>query len=225
MKNLKSKLISCILFVSINIIVGAPIVIKHTSGDMTPIIRNIIDKTKEKDLHLIFEKGSYTFMPDYAAGKYLEITNHGNGYKKIFFNFSKFKSVIVEGHGAELIFHGQLMPFLFDGCQKAVVKDLVLDWDIPFNFVGEVIAVNEKEGWRDIKPMKDGFSWRLRNGKLEFPNIDGFNYTMLGSTLAFDGKEKRPVHGAWDIESDPRHVEELPNGILRFHEKLKHYPP
>ena len=225
MKNLKSKLILCILLVSFNIITGAPIVIKQATGDMTPIIRNIIDKTNDKDIHLIFEKGIYQFMPDYAFGKYLEITNHGNGFKKIVFNFSKFKSVIVEGNGAEFIFHGQLMPFLFDGCKMAVVKDVVIDWDIPFNFVGEVMAVNENEGWRDVRPMNDGFSWRVRNGKLEFPNIDGFNYTMLGSTLAFDTKEKRPVHGAWDIESDPKLVEQLPNGILRIHEKLKKYPP
>ena len=65
----------------------------------------------------------------------------------------------------------------------------------------------------------------FRNGKLEFPNVDGFSYNIPGSTLAFDKSEKRPVHGAWDIDSDPRWVEELPNGNLRFHESLKYYPP
>lgn len=221
---LKSIIAAVPLFITVYVYAN-PIVIKPLNGDMTSIVRNIIDKSKEKDIHLVFEKGIYKFLPDYAIGRYLEITNHGNGYKKIIFNFNKFRSVVIEGNGAEFIFHGQAMPFLFDGCKNVLVKNITIDWDIPFNFVGEVVAVNEKEGWRDIKPFKAGFSWRVRNGKLEFPNVDGFNYDKLGSTLAFDAKEKRPAHGAWDIESDPRLVEQLPNGFLRFHEKLKNYPP
>jgi hypothetical protein len=43
--------------------------------------------------------------------------------------------------------------------------------------------------------------------------------------LAFDPEEKRPIHGGWDIYSNPRWVEKLPNGNLRFHEFLNHYPP
>ncbi|TAD86390.1 MAG: right-handed parallel beta-helix repeat-containing protein [Bacteroidetes bacterium] len=204
---------------------GGTFVVKPADGDMTPIIRDILDKSNDKDIHLTFESGTYKFLPDYATGKYLEITNHGNGYKKIIFNFGKFRSVIVEGNNAQFVFHGQCMPFLFDGCKSVVVKNLTIDWDIPFNFLGEVMAVNEKEGWRDIKPRKEGFSWVIKNGKLEFPNIDGFSYVKLGSTLAFDAVEKRPAHGAWDMESDPKLVEQLPNGNLRFHEKLKNYPP
>lgn len=223
--NLKRIMAAVCIITSVHVHAANPIVIKPSNGDMTSVIRNIIDKSIEKDIHLIFEKGSYKFLPDYASGQYLEITNHGNGYKKIIFKFDKFRSVTIDGNNAEFIFHGQAMPFFFDGCKNVVVKNITIDWDIPFNFVGEVVAINEKEGWRDIKPLKDGFSWRVRNGKLEFPNIDGFNYAKPGSTLAFDAKEKRPVHGAWDIESDPKLVEQLPDGILRFHEKLKNYPP
>ncbi|MFH6767186.1 right-handed parallel beta-helix repeat-containing protein [Gaetbulibacter aquiaggeris] len=202
-----------------------PIIIKPVDGDMTPIIIKILDDVDTKDIQLVFEKGVYRFLPDYALGKYLEITNHGNGYKRIIFNFNKFRSVSIEGNGSEFIFHGQAMPFLFEDCESIKVSDLVIDWDIPFTFLGEVVAVNEEEGWRDIKPLKDGFSWEIRNGQLEFPNIDGFSYSYPGSTLAFDATEKRPVHGAWDIDSKPRWVEKLPNANLRFHERLKHYPP
>ena len=204
---------------------SSQVIIKPVDGDMTPIINKILEKADTKDIHLVFEKGIYRFMPDYAFGKYLDITNHGNGYKRIIFNFNKFSSVTIEGNGAEFIFHGQTMPFLFEACESVKVSDLVIDWDIPFTFLGEVIAVNEEEGWRDIKPFKDGFSWEIRNGHLEFPNIDGFSYSYPGSTLAFDATEKRPVHGAWDIESKPRWVEKLSNGNLRFHERLKYYPP
>ncbi|MHB0754805.1 alpha-1,3-galactosidase-related protein [Polaribacter sp. M15] len=202
-----------------------PIVISPKEGDMTLVIRNIIENTKTKDVHLVFKKGIYKFNPDYAFGKYLDITNHGNGYKRIVFDLSKFRKITIDGNGAEFIFHGQIMPFLFNNSEAVTISNLTIDWDIPFTFLGEVIGVNEKEGWRDIKPFTKGFSWKLKKGRLQFPNVDGFNYNILGSTLAFDAQKKRPIHGAWDIESHPRWVEKLENGNLRFHEFLKHYPP
>ena len=97
------------------------------------------------------------------------------------------------------MFHGLVLPFLFERCNQLNVKNITVDWDIPFVFQGEVVAVNEKEGWRELKPATEGFSWTLENGRIQFPNIDGFAYSELGSTLSFDGKEKRVTHGAWDI--------------------------
>ncbi|WP_035483827.1 alpha-1,3-galactosidase-related protein [Gaetbulibacter saemankumensis] len=225
---IKFPVIIAIITMSVNWSIAKtsdPVIIKPVDGDMTPQIHQILDNTKTEDIHLIFEKGVYRFMPDYAAGKFLEITNHGNGYKRIIFNFNKFRTVTIEGNGAEFIFHGQAMPFLFEGCERINVSNLAIDWDIPFTFLGEVVAINKEEGWRDIKPFEDGFSWQIKQGQLEFPNVDGFSYTYPGSTLAFDALEKRPVHGAWDIHSKPRWVEKLQNGNLRFHEHLRYYPP
>ncbi|SDE72583.1 hypothetical protein SAMN05421636_10719 [Pricia antarctica] len=201
------------------------ITIKPEPGDMTPILREALENISEKSVKLVFEKGTYSFLPDYALEKFTYITNHGNGLKSIVFLFEDFDSVEIEGNGAEFIFHGQVAPFQFNNCGKVNVKNLILDWDIPFVFQGEVIAVDKKEGWRDLKPFTEGFSWELKNDRILFPNIDGFVFPELGSTLAFDAKHKRVAHGAWDMSSRPRWVEQRPNGILRFHEKLKQYPP
>lgn len=94
-----------------NVNAADPIVLSPQNEDMTPIIRRILDETKDKDVKLVFEKGVYKFLPDYAMGKYLEITNHGNGYKRIIFNFDKFRSVTIEGNGSEFIFQELLFPF------------------------------------------------------------------------------------------------------------------
>lgn len=204
---------------------NSKMVIQPTDEDMTPVIREILEKSLEENLIIEFKKGVYKFLPDYATGKYLDISNHGNGYKKIIFNFDKFRSVTIHGNGSEFIFHGQSMPFFFEGCDSVTIHGITIDWDIPFTFLGEVIAINEEEGWRDIKPRTEGFSWSVEKGRLQFPNIDGFSYDNPGSTLAFDAEEKRPVHGAWDINSNPKWVEKLPNGNLRFHERLNYCPP
>ena len=170
-------------------------------------------------------KGRYEFHPDQAFEKYCYITNHDIGDKKVAFLLEGFDSVEIEGNGSELIFHGQIFPFQFENCKKVTVKNLSVDWDIPFLFQGEVVAVNEQEGYRDLKPTTEGFSWKVEDGKLYFPDTGGFSFDEPGQTLPWDPEHKRVSHGAWDTTSQPDRVEELEGGIVRFHEKLKNYPP
>lgn len=198
--------------------------IAPSADDMTPVVRNAIEEVRDTNIKLVFAEGTYHFKPDYAFQKYCYVTNHENGLKNIIFDLSGFESVEIEGNGAELIFSGQVMPFLFEDCSKVTVKDLTIDWDIPFLFQGEVVAVNTEEGWRDIKPFSDGFSWKLVNGQVQFPLVDGFKYSSLGSTLAFQTNPTRVAHGAWDLNSRPSKVERRKDGILRIHEQLRQYP-
>ncbi|MBW8183657.1 right-handed parallel beta-helix repeat-containing protein [Shewanella sp. NR704-98] len=195
-----------------------------SAQDMTPVLAKALASVTESELKIVLDKGIYHFKPDYAKSGYRVITNHGNGVKKVIFSLEGFDSVEIEGNGAELVFHGQLAPFQFYRNNKVRVSDLSIDWDIPFTFTSEVLAVNSEQGWIDIKPLP-GNSYQVKNGQLLFPNVDGFNYEYLGSSLAFEPVQKRVVHGAWDFKSKPDRVQKRENGVLRIHEKLKYYPP
>ena len=199
--------------------------IKHQNGDMTTLVRNSIANAKSADIKIVFEKGIYSFLPDFAISKYSYITNHGNGLKRIVFLLEKFDSVEIEGNGAEFIFHGQIAPFQISECKKLSIRNLTIDWDIPFLFQGEVTAVNKMENWFEIRPFTKGYSWKIENDQIKFPEIDGFSFFELGSTLAYDSKLKRVAYGALDMTMRPRWVEKMPNGILRIHEKIKNYFP
>ncbi|WP_111708891.1 alpha-1,3-galactosidase-related protein [Lutibacter citreus] len=226
---MKNKLITIIsiLFLSISFQTFATEIIRinHVPGDMTLTVRNAIENAKDKDIKLIFEKENYIFHTDYAIGKYLYITNHGNGFKKIIFNFEGFNSVEIEGNGAEFIFRGQAAPMVFEGCKKISVKNLTIDWDIPFSFQGDVIAVNKAEGYYDLKPYTDGFSWKLSKGRILFPGINHFDFESLGSTLSHNKETKAVDYGAFDMSLRPNYVEKLKNGNLRFYdENMKKFP-
>jgi len=199
--------------------------IRHTEGDMTTTVREAIENTKEKDIRLVFEKGIYTFLTDYAVGKFLYITNHGNGFKKIIFNFEGFNSVEIEGNGSEFIFRGQTLPFVFEDCKSLSVKNTTIDWDVPFSFQGDIVEINKLDEWFDLKPYTEGYSWKLSKGKIKFPNINHFTYSELGSTLSHNKETKAVDYGAWDQSLEPDYVEERSNGLLRFHVKgIQHYP-
>ena len=227
--NMKIRVLLSFLLTITNVLCAYPnktIHIKPSqSKDISLIIRQAIDGEKEKNIKIILEKSTYRCSPDYAFEKYCAITNHGNGTKRILFPINDLESLEIEGNGATLLCHGRLMPFLIENCSNITIKDLTINWDIPFTFLCELTAVNEQEGWREVRPFTDGFSWTIQNGRISFPNVDGFNYNYLGSTLPFDMNTKRVVDGALDTNSNPTKVERKANGVLRIYEKMRYYPP
>lgn len=192
--------------------------------DATLAVREALEEVDARVVTLVFEPGRYVFKGDYASETYIAITNHDNGLKRIAFPMDRFDYVKIEGNGAEFIFHGRIMPFFFKGCGKVEMSHLTIDWDIPFYFQGTVKEVNTDEGWMDLDPFVEGFSWSVRDGELLFPDIDGFSYTRPGETLSFDPDHRRVAHGAWDIHLNPGKVERLPDGLLRIHANPRHYP-
>ena len=199
--------------------------IKHSTKDITPIVREAISCAKEKEIKIVFEKGIYTFLPEYAHTKFSFITNHGNGYKSIAFRFEDFNAIEIQGNGSEFIFHGRMAPFQFENCKNIKVENITIDWDIPFIFEAEVLATNKKEGFMDVKPLTNGYSWKFDDDKISFPNIDGFKFHELGHTHCFDPKTKSTFYGSFGLHLNPEKVEKLGNGVYRFHQKMKKFPP
>ncbi len=221
---IKSTALLLLVFLSFGSIAQKTLTFSPTDKYITYTVRKAIENISETSIKLVFKKGIYRFSPEYAIGKYSYITNHGNGYKRIAFLLERFKEIEIDGQGSEFIFHGQIAPFQIRNAEKIDIKNLTIDWDIPFCFQGEVVAVNAQEGWRELKPFTKGYSWEVKKGRLTFPNIGGFHFTELGSALAFDAKNKRVAHGEWDMSSRPEKVVKLANGNLKIYEKLKHYP-
>ncbi|MFI3318519.1 MAG: right-handed parallel beta-helix repeat-containing protein [Rikenellaceae bacterium] len=199
------------------------IYITPSTEDITLQLREKIEAVEGTKIKIVFDKSVYFAKPDYAAEKYIAVTNHRNGLKRILFLLEGFDSVEIEGNGSEIICHSRIFPFYVKDCSNVKISGLTIDWDIPYLFAGEVVAVNKKEGWRDIRPL-EGYSWTLKSGKLSFPDIDGYSYPAFGNTLPFDPVTKRVVPGAKDFSTKPSRVEQR-GDVLRFYEKLKYWPP
>ncbi len=224
-KFLKTTLIIAITaFSSVGLYAQQVVKLSPEEGDMTPKLRELLESVNSDGIRIELEAGTYYFKPDYAFEKYCALTNHGNGSKKILFPINNYNKVEIEGNGAKIICHGQMMPFLFEECDNVTVSNLSINWDIPFTFLAEVVAVDPNGEWREVKPRREGFSWALKNGEIQFPNIDGFNYAYLGSTLEFTKDTKRVAPQAVDMHSEPTRVEELENGNLKIYEKLRVMP-
>lgn len=199
--------------------------IKPSSNDMTMAVRTAIESANDTHLKLVFEKGVYHFTAKYAANRYYPITNHDNGFKHVIFQAEGFESIEIEGNGSVFIFNDRVAPFIFEDCKQVKMSNLTIDWKIPFIFQGQLLDYNKEEGWRDIKPFINGYSWKFKDGKICFPIVDGLQFSDFGQSINADPKTKDIVYGAKGMHSHAEHVEKRSNNILRIHEKLKYYPP
>jgi hypothetical protein len=61
-------------------------------------------------------KGTYHFRARYASTKYYSISNNDSGVKAIIFPLLGFDRLTIDGGGSDFLFHGEVLPFVVDGC-------------------------------------------------------------------------------------------------------------
>ena len=157
--------------------------------DFTPIIREILDKNKSNDSIIIkFTSGTYHFYNELANGKYHAITNHDNGYRSFAFDLSNKKNIIIDGNGSDFIFHGKIIPFLIEKSNNISIKNINIDWEIPFYLQGNVINSNKSNNEVDIY-IPSEFKFEYYNDYL-YPIGEGWKEWELGENIVFDSKTR-----------------------------------
>ncbi|MBE6687750.1 MAG: hypothetical protein E7588_00565 [Ruminococcaceae bacterium] len=121
-------------------------IIRHTHEDIAYTVLSALESMKQTgDKMLEFEKGRYNFYPDYAAERVSCILNHDNdGYKKIGIPIIDFDGITIEGNGAELIFHGVMVPIEITNSRDVTVKNLSVDYPVAQYAHATVLESGEK---------------------------------------------------------------------------------
>jgi len=179
---------------------------------------------------LVLPSDTLHFYADKALEKYIAISNNDNSLKRVVFDLSHLKNFTLEGQGATLIFHGQLVPFVIEKAHNIALNHLSIDWDGPLYGQAEVIAVNQEERFFDLSiPLE--WKYELHKGTLYFKTDRGWNDT--GKNLFFypngEGtvyqvdKYKLDPWGKW--HSDSYQAEDLGNRRVRIHSLLENPLP
>lgn len=122
------------------------------------------------------------------------ISNHDAGDRAVLFDLSHLDGVTIEGQGAELVFHGEVIPFLFEGCRDLTVRDLSIDWARPFLSQGLVLDADEAR--LDLE-MDADHPFEVRNGRPVFTGV-GYRSDCLHNMLAFDPVRRETAFRAPD---------------------------
>lgn len=211
--------------------------------DNTPALLKAIEECKRKHAtRLILPKGRYDLFPEKALERYREIPNNDNGKKRIVFLLEQFKKFEIDGQGSELICHDHMLPFDLHKSENITIKNLSINWSMPFYFQGKVVALHPEDNSFDLQVMSE-CQYEIQGNELIFSNkktehTKGW-YSMAPPAqkdviweqniywnIWFDPKTKAPAYNAensktrlnaWNFQLNvPATTVELSKNLLRI---------
>jgi len=210
--------------------------------DVTPLIVETIEMCKKDGIaELHFPKGIYHFYPTFAPDVYCAITNNDNGLKRTAFPLLNFNDFEINGNGSEFIFHGKMIPFIIEESNNIKIKNLSINWDVPFNIEAEVLTNNPNQKTFDIKLKtpyiveNDLLYHRLEREDSPYEQKYGYKFARLekynletGQNIIWDPKTMAPIYNTslysgFDFNSYK--ASEVSNGVVRMFSKYDQVPP
>ncbi|NMH86841.1 right-handed parallel beta-helix repeat-containing protein [Flavivirga sp. Y03] len=159
------------------------------------VLHRILDAGDKPISEIKFEKGTYHFYPDKGLEQFCYISNHNDVVIKTAFPIFNMKNLVIDGQGSTFIFHGKMIPFLIDMSQNITLKNLNIDWEIPFHSEGLVVSSDLKNRTFDLK-ISDAYPYEIRNEQLYFIK-ESYEHN-LGQAILYD-PERKAI--AYDTES------------------------
>ena len=163
--------------------------------DCTPAVRAALEHCRATGAHrLVFPKGRYVFHPDYAAEQYLFMSNNDSGLRRIAFLIENFSGLEIDGQGSEFLFHGRIVPFVVEHSSRVFIRNVSVDWDVPFHCEGKIIASDEAGMELEIPEQ---YPYKVANGRFQSlgPSAEGWTLYHL---LEFDPARQETAYGAAD---------------------------
>ncbi|WP_322973513.1 hypothetical protein [Pedobacter sp. PLR] len=192
----------------------------NTGENISPLLgellKEIKSKTTDQDAIVIqFQKGKYNFHPEGALKREYYISNHDqNNPKTVGIELDHFKNITLDGNGADLMFHGRMIPLALIESQNVKVKNLSIDFEKPQITQIKIVEndpiagtiIYETAPWVTYK-IKDSVLYNLGEGWEMNPT----------SGIAFENKTKHIIYNSGDIRVGTKGVTELSPGRIKAH--------
>lgn len=137
-------------------------------ADATPVLLAAIERaTAEHASRLVLSPGTYHLCPECAFEKYLQVSNHESGLRRVGFPLRQLKGIEIDGQGAHIVCHGRMVPFLIEDCDGVTLRRLSIDFAQPFFLQGTVIAADEAHQSFDIEVLPESNA-RMDHGQLVY---------------------------------------------------------
>ena len=198
---------------------------KNASSVVQKVIARIQAECKDGEAVIIrFEEGRYNFHEKGCAEREYYISNHDQtNPKKVGLALEDMKNLTVDGQGAELIFHGRMLPVSLLRSENCTLKNLHIDFENPHISQVKIIENDPQKGI-----VFEPASWvKYRITKDQFFETFGEGWTMRHNYgIAFEGDTKHLVYNTSDVYCPIKGVKEIaPRRILAPEWKDKRLVP
>lgn len=187
---------------------------KNASPVVQKVIARIQSECKDGEAVILrFEEGRYNFHEKGCAEREYYISNHDQtNPKKVGLALEDMKNLTVDGQGADLIFHGRMLPVSLLRSENCTLKNLHIDFENPHISQVKIIENDPQKGI-----VFEPASWvKYRITKDQFFETFGEGWTMRHNYgIAFEGDTKHLVYNTSDVYCPIKGVKEIaPRRIL-----------
>ena len=183
---------------------------KSQSALMQKAIESIRRQSKGGD-KIVFHlaEGRYDFYPDDAAQREYYISNHDQSNpKSVGIALEDMTRFTLEGNGAQLVFHGRMLPISLVRSSRCRIQNLSVDFENP-HIAQITIVGNDPEEGITFQPASWVKHRITEDGRFLAYGI-GWEWT-LGWGIAFEGNSRHIVYSTSDLSCpivNARQVEE-----------------
>lgn len=183
----------------------------------SPILQRVINRIKaecnpEDSIILRFTEGKYFFHETESAVRTYYISNHDQtNPKKVGIELEGFKHFTLEGNGAELIFHGRMLPLALLHSENCTLRNFSIDFANPH--ISQVrIVENDAEKGITFEPAP-WVKWRISKDSVFEAYGKGWD-ARPSSGIAFEKENRHIVYNTSDLFFSTKEVTATKDGIL-----------
>lgn len=189
----------------------------NSRQNASPVLQKVISRIQQEckegeEIVLRFAEGQYHFYEKGAAVREYYISNHDqDNPKRVGLALEDMKNLTVDGQGADLIFHGRMLPLSILRSENCTLKNLHIDFANPHIAQVKVVESDPQKGvvfepapWVNYRISKDslfenyGEGWAMRH-----------NYG-----IAFEGDIRHLVYNTSDLPCPMEGVREITPGRI-----------
>lgn len=184
---------------------------------------------------IVFAAGVYRFSAQNAARRAWHISNSDPApMRNVSVLLENCEDLTLDFGGGTLLCSGQSIALGLSGCRNVTIKNVSVDWDVPFSAEGVIVEASSDHVAVSIDPsrfphyVKDGKLWfdgpgweSAYFGAMEFERETGLAREGAGDTFA-QVKAAREEDGAVILEGDFRVIPKTGNLLVLRHGKRVH---
>lgn len=178
------------------------------------IAQVIAEKAPEDSLTIRLQNARYDFHPEQGLEREIYISNHDQpNPRAVGIAIESASNVTIDGNGADLIFHGRMIPVIITDSKNCMVRNLSIDFENPHIAQIEVVENDTVNGIISYRPAP-WVKYEVTSDNSFMTFGEGWSHVPVAG-IAFEPETGRVVYRTADIWAGTRNVSEPEPGLIR----------
>ena len=165
-----------------------------THGVVAELLAQLDDVRSGRSSRIVIPAGRHDVFPAQLPTRPCYISNNDSGVRPVLLDLTDLDGVEIDGQGAELVFHGEIIPLMAQRCRDLKVARFSIDWARPF--LSQGVVRDADLGCLQLD-MHSDHPFEIRDGRVVFVGRE-YESDYLRNMLAFDARRRETAFRAVD---------------------------